>query len=203
MLSVYEKNIKIIYKSNQQNDIIEMCIKYSPAERQKLCNRKLWKKIQEWQKEVSPEKSSFLPFRYFSVCQRHSLYDSPDACGRRISVRVENDPFWQTYAKTDYSEWRAVWGPEFSDRYCKCFCTVKYQCIWKNGNGPDNFCQSHDSHALWLVSVSCKLYHGSSPPYLRYPGDILGISPDLEHQLCDFPISVFAWKMGIRIWERK
>ena len=45
MLSVYEKNIKIIYKSNQQNDIIEMCIKYSPAERQKLCNRKLWKKF--------------------------------------------------------------------------------------------------------------------------------------------------------------
>lgn len=30
---------------------------------------------------------------YFSVCQRHSLYDPPDACGRRISVRVENDPF--------------------------------------------------------------------------------------------------------------
>ena len=45
MLSVYEKNIKIIYKSNQQNDIIEMCIKYSPAERQKLCNRKLGKKF--------------------------------------------------------------------------------------------------------------------------------------------------------------
>ena len=53
--------------------------------------------------------------------------------------------------------------PELSDCYCKCFCTVKYQCIWENGNGrlwflfksrgicfftsdmfyngPDNFCQ--------------------------------------------------------------
>ena len=63
----------------------------------------------------------------------------------------------------DYSEWRAVRVPEFSDRYCKCFCAVKYQCIWENGNGrlwflfkgrgicffagnmfyngPDNFCQ--------------------------------------------------------------
>ena len=41
MLSVYEKNIKIIYKFNQQNDIIEMCIKYSPVERQNLCNRKI------------------------------------------------------------------------------------------------------------------------------------------------------------------
>lgn len=30
---------------------------------------------------------------YFSICQCHSLYVSPDACGRRISVRVKNDPF--------------------------------------------------------------------------------------------------------------
>lgn len=30
---------------------------------------------------------------YFSVCQCHSLYVPPDACGRRISVRVKNDPF--------------------------------------------------------------------------------------------------------------
>ena len=29
----------------------------------------------------------------FSVYQRHSLYDPFDACGRRISFRVENDPF--------------------------------------------------------------------------------------------------------------
>ena len=49
------------------------------------------------------------------------------------------------------------------------------------------------------MSVSCELYHGSSPSYFRYPGDILGISPDLEHQLCDFPVSVFEGKMGIRI----
>lgn len=30
---------------------------------------------------------------YFSVCQCYSLYVPPDACGRRISVRVKNDPF--------------------------------------------------------------------------------------------------------------
>ena len=119
---------------------------------------------------------------YFSVCQCHSLYVPPDACGRRISVRVKNDPFWQAYAKTDYSEWRAVRVPELSDCYCKCFCTVKYQCIWENGNGrlwflfksrgicfftsdmfyngPDNFCQPESwCQTVWTGEKRCKIWN--------------------------------------------
>ena len=62
---------------------------------------------------------------------------------------------------------------------------------------------SYDRHALCLVSVPCQLYYRCCALHSGYSCDLLGIPADLEHQLGDFPVSVFTWKMGIWIREKK
>ena len=40
---------------------------------------------------------------------------------------------------------------------------------------------SNDRHAVCMVSVPCKLYHGYGSFYPGYPRDLLGVSIDLEY----------------------
>ena len=47
-----------------------------------------------------------------------------------------------------------------------------------------------------MVPVPGQLYHGGSAYDSRYPGDLLGISVNLEYQLGDLPVSVFARQMA-------
>ena len=57
-------------------------------------------------------------------------------------------------------------------------------------------CRAHDCSALCMVSVPCQLHHTGSASDSGYPGHILGIPTDLEHQLGDFPVFVFKGKLG-------
>ena len=45
--------------------------------------------------------------------------------------------------------------------------------------------------------IPCKLYYSGSPFYPGYPYGILGVSSDLEHQFCYFPVFVSPWKMDL------
>ena len=58
------------------------------------------------------------------------------------------------------------------------------------------FC-SYGSYALRMVFIPCKLYYSGSPFYPGYPYGILGVSSDLEHQFCYFPVFVSPWKMDL------
>ena len=49
---------------------------------------------------------------------------------------------------------------------------------------------------MCMVSVPCQLHHTGSASDSGYPGHILGIPTDLEHQLRDFPVFVFKGKLG-------
>ena len=57
-------------------------------------------------------------------------------------------------------------------------------------------CRAHDRSAMCMVSVPCQLHHTGSASDSGYPGHILGIPIDLEHQLRDFPVFVFKGKLG-------
>lgn len=54
-------------------------------------------------------------------------------------------------------------------------------CIAAVLRGSGNGIGSDDRHAVCMVSVPCKLYHGYGSFYPGHPRDLLGVSIDLEY----------------------
>ena len=81
----------------------------------------------------------------FSVVNKNggatfAIYPKGDSRALRQVEQMRVEGRINMYAEADYSEWCTFRLPELCDRSCKRVCTVKYQRIWKNGNGR-----------LWLI----------------------------------------------------